>query len=58
MSRMMRRCGVRAIPCWTHRVPREVAEKVLGREHYILQFPTVVAGERVPSDCFHGIAPD
>ncbi len=46
-------------PDWPyHRVPREVAEKVLGREHYIRQFPAVVAGERVPSDFFHGITPD
>jgi LmbE family N-acetylglucosaminyl deacetylase len=46
-------------PEWPyHRVPREVAVRVLGREHYIRAVPPVAQSERVPDDFFDGINPD
>ena len=39
-----------------HRVPREVAMTVLGREFYTRAAPTVQPGERVPQDFFEGLA--
>lgn len=45
-------------PDWPyHRVPREVALTVLGREYYIRADPQVQPGETVPADFFHGLAP-
>ena len=41
-----------------HRVPREVAEWVMGREYYIRSRPDVSAGETVPEDIFDNISPD
>ena len=38
-----------------HRVPREVAMTVLGREFYIREFPSVQPGEEVPIDFFGGL---
>ena len=46
-------------PTWPyHRVPREVAAWVLGREYYIRARPNVGPGETVPEDIFEGISPD
>jgi len=46
-------------PDWPyHRVPRDVAAWVLGREYYIRARPEVVQGETVPDDFFDGISPD
>ncbi|MBM12667.1 MAG: hypothetical protein CL759_11380 [Chloroflexi bacterium] len=46
-------------PDWPyHRVPREVAEWVLGREFYIRAMPEVAPGDTVPQDFFDGIPPD
>lgn len=46
-------------PTWPyHRVPREVAEWVLGREYYIRARPDVSPGETVPDDIFWGVSPD
>ncbi|NQW22540.1 MAG: PIG-L family deacetylase [SAR202 cluster bacterium] len=46
-------------PDWPyHRVPRAVAEWVLGREYYIRPLPEVAPGETVPEDFFDGITPD
>ena len=46
-------------PSWPyHRVPREVAEWVMGREYYIRARPDVPPGEKVSDDIFHNIAPD
>ena len=46
-------------PDWPyHRVPREVALTVLGREYYIRAYPQVQPGETVPADFFHGLTPD
>ena len=46
-------------PDWPyHRVPRDVAAWVLGREYYIRAQPGVAPGETVPEDFFDGIAPD
>ncbi|MCI0801959.1 MAG: PIG-L family deacetylase [Chloroflexi bacterium] len=46
-------------PSWPyHRVPRDVAEWVLGREYYIRARPGVASGETVPEDLFEGINPD
>ena len=46
-------------PNWPyHRVPREVAAWVLGREYYIRALPEVAPGETVPEDFFDGINPD
>ncbi len=43
-------------PTWPyHRVPRDVAAWVLGREYYIRAFPEVDAGSTVPDDFFEGI---
>ncbi len=45
-------------PNWPyHRVPREVAAWVLGREYYIRALPEVAPGETVPEDFFDGIDP-
>ena len=41
-----------------HRVPREVAAWVLGREYYIRALPEVAPGDTVPEDFFDGINPD
>ncbi len=38
-----------------HRVPREVAAAILGREQYIRAFPLVTPGETVPGDFFQGL---
>ncbi|MDA1128892.1 MAG: PIG-L family deacetylase [Chloroflexi bacterium] len=46
-------------PNWPyHRVPRDVAEWVLGREYYIRARPEVSPGTTVPDDFFDGITPD
>ena len=46
-------------PTWPyHRVPRDVAEWVLGREYYIRARPGVASGETVPEDIFEGVTPD
>jgi LmbE family N-acetylglucosaminyl deacetylase len=46
-------------PDWPyHRVPREVAAWVLGREFYIRARPDVASAETVPPDFFEGISPD
>jgi LmbE family N-acetylglucosaminyl deacetylase len=46
-------------PDWPyHRVPREIAAWVLGREFYIRARPDVPASEIVPDDFFDGISPD
>lgn len=46
-------------PDWPyHRVPRNVAAWVLGREYYIRALPEVASGELVPEDFFDGLAPD
>ena len=46
-------------PDWPyHRVPRNVAAWVLGREYYIRARPEVVQGETVPDDFFDGISAD
>jgi len=46
-------------PDWPyHRVPRELAAWVLGREFYIRARPDVASAETVASDFFDGIAPD
>ncbi len=46
-------------PNWPyHRVPREVAAWVLGREYYIRALPNVAPGDTVPEDFFDGINPD
>ncbi len=46
-------------PSWPyHRVPREIAEWVIGREYYIRARPEVSAGETVPEDIFDSISPD
>lgn len=46
-------------PSWPyHRVPREIANWVIGREYYIRARPEVASGETVPEDIFEGIAPD
>ena len=46
-------------PDWPyHRVPREIAAWVLGREFYIRARPEVHASEIVPDDFFDGISPD
>lgn len=46
-------------PDWPyHRVPRELAAWVLGREYYIRARPDVASSETVPDDFFEGIAPD
>ena len=46
-------------PTWPyHRVPREIAEWVIGREYYIRARPDVASGETVPQDIFDGISPD
>jgi len=46
-------------PSWPyHRVPREVAEWVMGREYYIRARPDVSLGEKISKDIFHGISPD
>lgn len=46
-------------PDWPyHRVPREVAAWVLGREFYIRARPDVASTETVPPDFFEGISPD
>ena len=45
-------------PDWPyHRVPRDVALTVLGREYYIRAFPEVSPGEIVPADFFAGLKP-
>lgn len=38
-----------------HRVPRAVAERILGREFYIRAHPPVADGGRVPEDFFDGL---
>ena len=38
-----------------HRVPREVAAAILGKEYYIRAFPPVAGGEQVPGDFFQGL---
>ena len=46
-------------PEWPyHRVPRDVAAWVLGREYYIRAQAPVAPGETVPEDFFDGINPD
>ena len=46
-------------PDWPyHRVPREIAAWVLGREFYLRARPDVPASEIVPDDFFDGISPD
>lgn len=46
-------------PDWPyHRVPRDVAAWVLGREYYIRARPEVAEGETVPEDFFDGLTPD
>ena len=46
-------------PDWPyHRVPREIAAWVLGREFYIRARPDVTDSEIVPDDFFDGISPD
>ena len=46
-------------PTWPyHRLPRDVATWVLGREYYIRAQPQVASGEAVPDDIFDGVAPD
>lgn len=46
-------------PDWPyHRVPREIAAWVLGREFYIRARPDVPDSEIVPDDFFDGISPD
>ena len=46
-------------PDWPyHRVPREIAAWILGREFYIRARPDVPASEIVPDDFFDGISPD
>jgi LmbE family N-acetylglucosaminyl deacetylase len=46
-------------PSWPyHRVPREIAEWVIGREYYIRARPDVSAGDTVPEDIFDSISPD
>ena len=46
-------------PDWPyHRVPRELAAWVLGREYYIRARPDVASSETVPDDFFEGITPD
>ncbi|MEE8465849.1 MAG: PIG-L family deacetylase [Dehalococcoidia bacterium] len=46
-------------PSWPyHRVPRDVAAWVLGREYYIRALPEVSPGMTVPEDFFDGITPD
>jgi len=46
-------------PDWPyHRVPRDVAAWVLGREYYIRVQPSVAPGETVPEDFFDGVTPD
>ena len=45
-------------PDWPyHRVPREVAAAILGREHYIQGYPPIQPGETVSADFFAGISP-
>ena len=45
-------------PDWPyHRVPREVAAAILGREYYIREFPPVRPGETVSADFFAGLSP-
>ena len=44
-------------PDWPYdRVPREAANKILGREYYIRGFPLVQPGETVAPDFFEGLA--
>ncbi|MCH7736014.1 MAG: PIG-L family deacetylase [Chloroflexi bacterium] len=46
-------------PTWPyHRLPRDVAAWVLGREYYIRARPKVSSGETVPEDIFDGVIPD
>jgi len=46
-------------PSWPyHRVPRDVAAWVLGREYYIRARPQVASGETVPDDIFDWVIPD
>ena len=46
-------------PDWPyHRVPRDVAAWVLGREYYIRARPGVAPGETVPEDIFAGVTPE
>ena len=46
-------------PDWPyHRVPREIAAWVLGREFYLRARPDVPDSEIVPDDFFDGISPD
>ena len=45
-------------PDWPyHRVSREVALMILGREYYIRAYPEVSPREKVPADFFDGLAP-
>jgi LmbE family N-acetylglucosaminyl deacetylase len=46
-------------PDWPyHRVPRDVAASILGKEHYIRAFPAVQPGEQVPPDFFDHLDPE
>ena len=46
-------------PSWPyHRVPRDVAAWVLGREYYIRARPQVASGEPGPAAMFDGVIPD
>jgi LmbE family N-acetylglucosaminyl deacetylase len=46
-------------PDWPyHRVPREVAASILGKEFYIRAYPPVFPGDAVSEDFFAGLAPD
>ncbi|MCY4367110.1 MAG: PIG-L family deacetylase [Chloroflexi bacterium] len=46
-------------PDWPYdRVPREAANRILGREYYIRGWPLVKSGELVPPDFFEGIEPE
>ena len=46
-------------PDWPYdRVPREAANRILGREYYIRGWPLVKSGETVPPDFFEGIEPE
>ena len=43
-------------PDWPYdRIPREAANRILGREYYIRAWPPVAEGETVPPDFFEGI---
>ncbi len=45
-------------PDWPyHRVPRQVAAHILGREFYVRAHPAVPAGEQVSEDFFEGLDP-